>query len=195
MRWRARSTVGCRVVPRRRHARRRPTQSAFAMFCHGSCKAAPQYATGSDAARRIAQESDDSRRSAVIVLGFEAYSSMGHAVEHRLPTPNPTHDPYSPVSERRGARHRQPCRVIINRPQTHLRNGPKKPGPSPFAWRIRYQPPSTDGGPNHDPSADHHQVLDDVLPFERRRIWDPDKDFMRKQDNWRQRAEHLHIQQ
>ena len=33
--WRARSTVGCRVVPRRRHARRRPTQSAFAMFCHG----------------------------------------------------------------------------------------------------------------------------------------------------------------
>jgi hypothetical protein len=52
------------------------TESAFATFCHRSWKTAPQYATVCGAAKRNAEESNDSRCSAVIVFGFEVCCSI-----------------------------------------------------------------------------------------------------------------------
>jgi hypothetical protein len=63
------------------------TESAFATFCHGSWKTAPQYATVSDAAKRNAEKNDDSRCSAVIVFGFEACRSI-HLSYGRNPRPS-----------------------------------------------------------------------------------------------------------
>ena len=85
--WRSGSEAGCQVAPRMRQTRRRPTESAFAMFCHGSWKAAPQCATAGEAARRITQKRKDSQRSGVIVLGFEACSSMGVPLNTACPRP------------------------------------------------------------------------------------------------------------
>ena len=62
-------------------------------------------------------------------------------------------------------------------------------------WRLGHHPPSTNGGAHHDTGADHHQILDDVLPFERRCIREPGKNLMRKQDERRQRAEHLYVEE
>jgi hypothetical protein len=59
---------GARAAPGRK--------SAFATFCHRSWKTAPQYATVSDAAKRNAEDNDDSRCRAVIVFGFEACRSI-----------------------------------------------------------------------------------------------------------------------
>ena len=60
--------------------------------------------------------------------------------------------------------------------------------------RLRYHSSASNRGSDHDSRTDQHEVLDDVLPFQRRDEGDLHEHFMREQNDRRQRAEHLHVE-